>query len=83
VKHEAKAMSNQEINRIRQKFDSFDTDSNGLIDLQEFLDMIDVLYPGTSASYLEGGFVLMDQNHDGYIDFQEFLGWWREEDWGD
>ena len=74
-------MSDREIDRIRQKFDAFDKDSNGLIDLEEFLDMIGELYPGTSASYLEGGFVLMDLNHDGHIDFEEFLGWWREEDW--
>ena len=51
------------------------------LERQEFLGMIDVLYPGTSASYLESGFVVMDQNHDGYIDFQEFVDWWREEDW--
>ena len=74
-------MSDEEIDRIRRRFDFFDKDSNGLIDLEEFLAMIDVLYPGTSASYLESGFVVMDQNHDGYIDFQEFEDWWREEDW--
>ena len=74
-------MSDEETRQIRQKFDSFDKDSNGLIDLDEFLDMVDVLYPGTSASYLESGFVLMDRNHDGYIDFQEFLDWWRKADW--
>jgi len=74
-------MSDREIDRIREKFDSFDQDSNGLIDLEEFLDMIDVLYPGTNASYLESGFVMMDLNHDGYIDFHEFLDWWQGEDW--
>jgi calmodulin len=73
-------MSSHDLDRIRQKFDSFDRDDNGMIDLQEFLDMIDELYPGTSASYLESGFVLIDENQDGYIDFQEFLEWWQEED---
>ena len=75
-------MRDEETDRIRREFDSFDKDNNGLIDLQEFLDMLDVLYPGTSNSYLESGFVIMDQNQDGYIDFQEFLDWWQEEDWG-
>lgn len=74
-------MRDGELDRIRQEFDSFDKDSNGLIDLQEFLGMIAVLYPGANASYLEGGFVLMDQNCDGYIDFLEFLEWWQDEDW--
>ena len=73
--HEAK------IDRIREQFDSFDKDDDGLIDLQEFLGMIAVLYPDANSSYLEGGFVLMDENCDGYIDFLEFLGWWQEEDW--
>lgn len=75
-------MSDQEIEQIRLQFESFDRDNNGMIDLPEFLEMIDVLYPGTSNSYLESGFVLMDQNQDGYIDFQEFLAWWQEEVWG-
>ena len=71
----------EEIARIRKEFDAFDKDSNGLIDLQEFIAMIAILYPGTNSNYLEGGFALMDQNCDGQIDFQEFLGWWQEEDW--
>ena len=25
--------------------------------------------------------VMMDLNHDGYIDFHEFLDWWQGEDW--
>jgi calmodulin len=74
-------MSDGEIDRIRKEFDSFDKDSNGLIDLEEFLGMIAVLYPGSNSSYIEGGFTLMDQNSDGLIDFQEFLGWWQAEDW--
>jgi calmodulin len=74
-------MSDEEIDRIRKEFDSFDKDNNGLIDLQEFLDMIAVLYPSTKSSYVEGGFTLMDENSDGFIDFQEFLGWWQAEDW--
>ena len=74
-------MSDGEIDRIRKQFDSFDKDNNGMIDLQEFLDMIAVLYPHSNSSYIEGGFTLMDENCDGLIDFQEFLGWWQEEDW--
>ena len=74
-------MSDGEIEGLRERFNFFDTDGNGLIDLQEFLGMIEVLYPGTQPSYLESGFLIMDQNQDGYVDFQEFLDWWREEDW--
>jgi Ca2+-binding EF-hand superfamily protein len=74
-------MSNDATDRVRSAFESFDTDGNGLIDFDEFLDMIERLYPGTSATYLEAGFVLMDTNQDGYIDLQEFLEWWRDEDW--
>jgi Ca2+-binding EF-hand superfamily protein len=74
-------MSDGEIDLIRKEFDSFDKDGNGMIDLEEFLDMIATLYPGSNASYIEGGFTLMDENSDGLIDFQEFLGWWRQEDW--
>lgn len=77
----AKVMKETKIDRIRKEFERFDTDGNGLIDLEEFLGMIDVLYPGTDSSYIEGGFTLMDQNLDGRIDFQEFLGWWQETDW--
>jgi Ca2+-binding EF-hand superfamily protein len=74
-------MSNPEIDRIRREFDSFDTDGNGLIDLEEFLGMVAVLYPGTDSSSVQVGFTLMDENCDGLIDFFEFLGWWQEKDW--
>jgi len=76
-------MSEEAIDLIRETFHVYDTNDDGLIDMDEFLVMIDALYPGTSASYLESGFFIMDQNQDGYIDLQEFLDWWQGEDLGE
>ena len=76
-------MNDEDVARIRKEFDSFDKDNNGLIDLQEFVDMIASLYPKSDSSYIEGGFTLIDDNGDGLIDFEEFLRWWQDEDWED
>jgi Ca2+-binding EF-hand superfamily protein len=30
---------------------------------------------------VEEGFNLIDDNHDGFIDFEEFANWWKEGWW--
>ena len=32
-------------------------------------------------SHVEEGFKIIDDNDDGYIDFEEFLAWWQEGWW--
>ncbi|MFC6440056.1 EF-hand domain-containing protein [Bowmanella sp. JS7-9] len=71
------ALSNENIEQIRQEFDFFDKDGNGQIDLVEFIELLTVLAPKTKASAVEEAFRDLDENGDGYIDFEEFLVWWQ------
>ena len=49
--------------------------------LTEFIELLTVLSPKTKASHVEEGFGLIDKNHDGSIDFDEFLEWWQQSWW--
>lgn len=71
-------LSPEKIEEIRKEFDYFDTDKNGQIDLKEFIEMLTILSPKTRANQVQDGFNMIDDNGDGYIDFEEFLAWWQE-----
>ena len=74
-------LSEKELAQIKQEFDFFDRDSNGQLSLTEFIELLTVLSPKTKVSAVEEGFNLIDDNHDGYIDFEEFVNWWKEGWW--
>ncbi len=71
-------LSPEKIAEIRKEFEYFDSDKNGQLDLPEFIEMLTVFSPKTKASHVEEGFNMIDDNGDGYIDFEEFLSWWQE-----
>ena len=68
----------EKVEAIQKDFSFFDRDGNGQIALQEFIELLTVISPKTKVSHVEEGFKLIDENHDGYIDFEEFLAWWQE-----
>lgn len=74
-------LTEQQRNDIRSEFNFFDRDGNGMIELPEFIELLTVLSPKTKVSSVEEGFNLIDDNHDGSIDFEEFVHWWQEGWW--
>jgi len=76
-----KKLTAEEIAEIRKDFDFFDRDLNGQIDLREFIELLTILSPKTKAGNVQEGFSLIDGNNDGYIDFDEFLEWWKDGWW--
>jgi Ca2+-binding EF-hand superfamily protein len=74
-------LTEQQLNDIRSEFNFFDRDGNGMIELPEFIELLTVLSPKTKVSSVEEGFNLIDDNHDGSIDFEEFVHWWQEGWW--
>ena len=71
-----KDLDEEELDEVREAFDYNDRDEDGLIDLEEFADMLDDLEADMSDAETREGFREIDTNHDGKIDFGEFAAWW-------
>ena len=73
-----KDLDEEELDEVREAFDYNDRDEDGLIDLEEFADMLDDLEADMSDAETREGFREIDTNHDGKIDFGEFAAWWAD-----
>lgn len=67
-------------NELRQTFDRFDRDSNGVIDYAEFCELLDALDSDMEDESRRIGFDIIDTDHGGTIDFDEFAAWWNDQD---
>lgn len=72
-----KPLSEQRVEEIKGHFDFFDKDNNGSIDLAEFTELLQILSPDSDDKQAQKGFELIDTNGNGYIEFNEFLSWWK------
>jgi len=72
-----KQISAEQLVEIEENFAFFDRDSNNKIDLGEFTKLLRVISPTATLAQAQKGFELIDENKDGHIDFDEFLGWWE------
>lgn len=70
-------LSQEEITEIKDHFDFFDKDGSGLIDLDEFTQLLKVLAPEASHDNAVRGFATIDADQNEQIDFDEFLDWWK------
>jgi calmodulin len=61
---------------LREAFDYNDRNADGMIQLEEFLEMLGDLEAGVSDREARIGFQDIDTNDDGLIDFGEFVAWW-------
>jgi calmodulin len=71
--------SNEQLDELREAFDYNDRDSDGRIQLDEFVEMLDELEADMSDDDARVGFQDIDTNDDGLIDFEEFVAWWSED----
>jgi calmodulin len=63
---------------LREAFDAFDIDGNGIIDAEEFGRLLDALDAGMSDEEKAIGFAEIDDNGNGQIEFSEFYRWWTD-----
>jgi len=61
---------------LRARFDQYDGDADGRIDLSEFSTLLDALGLGYEEAQVRSAFDSLDRDHDGRIDFSEFSEWW-------
>ena len=65
-----------EIERLREDFEYFDRNDDGLMEFPEFVRFLQALEAGMTESECRIGFGEIDTDHDGAIEFEEFLDWW-------
>lgn len=72
-----KPLSDKKVEEIKEHFNFFDRDNNGAIDVEEFGELLQVLTPESNQEQAHQGFSLIDTDGSGYIEFDEFLAWWK------
>jgi hypothetical protein len=63
---------------LQEYFDKCDHDDDGRIQYEEFLRLLDYLHARSSNPDPEQLFRRMDNDHDGFIDIQQFVAGWME-----
>lgn len=61
---------------LREDFEFFDQDGDGLLEFSEFTEFMDGLGADMTGEECRIGFEEIDSNRDGRIQFGEFLEWW-------
>jgi Ca2+-binding EF-hand superfamily protein len=61
---------------LREDFDYFDEDHDGLMEFGEFVGLMDGLGADMSSEECRVGFAEIDTDRDGVIELDEFLNWW-------
>lgn len=61
---------------LREGFEQFDTDHDGLMQFEEFLAFISELDADMSLEDSRIGFEDIDTDRNGVISFEEFVQWW-------
>jgi Ca2+-binding EF-hand superfamily protein len=65
-------------NELRRLFARFDADRDGLIDEQEFREILETLGDAPSNEVLSLNFAAIDSNSDGMVNFHELMRWWLD-----
>jgi calmodulin len=68
----------EERGRLREDFDFNDLNKDGRLTLGEFISYMKGLDEDITSEECEIGFDTIDTNHDGGIEFDEFLAWWTD-----
>ncbi|HEY0469764.1 MAG TPA: EF-hand domain-containing protein [Polyangiaceae bacterium] len=61
---------------LRARYDAFDRDADGRIDLGEFASLLDALGLGYEQAQVRAAFEAIDGDQNGQLDFAEFSEWW-------
>ncbi len=68
----------EEIEELRESFRYNDSNDDGKIDFEEFVNMLKELGAGVDTREARVGFDDIDTDNDNAIGFDEFVEWWTE-----
>ena len=78
AERERKVMEREMESRLRRKFRKLDADGSGALDQDEVMRLIEAMGVSLSKRQTAAAMVVMDNDGDGEIDFEEFSAWWKE-----
>ena len=61
---------------LRARYDGYDRNGDGRLDLSEFGELLEQLGAGYSDAQIHSALDSVDADHNGQIDFAEFGEWW-------
>lgn len=70
--------TDKEVKKIQKVFKSFHPDKNGKVESQHLAELLEEVFPTATKRAIEMIIVAVDEDHDGAIDFQEFLALMRK-----
>ena len=73
-----KDLNPTQLEELRQKFDTVDSNGDGWIVDKEFISLLQRLDDDLSRDECLLAFEATDADGDGSISFEEFIGWWTE-----
>jgi Ca2+-binding EF-hand superfamily protein len=62
---------------LEELFDEADEDGDRRIEFPAFAQLLDDLGADMEYDELRTGFRKIDRDHDGAVDFKDFVEWWR------
>jgi calmodulin len=74
----ANQLTEEDIEEIREIFEHFDANHDGVIQRSEFKALLEALDADLEPEEVQAGLDALDDNHNGVIDFDEFLAWWSD-----
>lgn len=74
----ASNLSEDDLAEIREIFDHFDANGDGVIQRSEFAALLEALDANAGSEEVQAGLDALDDNRNGLIEFEEFLKWWSD-----
>jgi Ca2+-binding EF-hand superfamily protein len=71
-------LTSDELADLAEQFDECDADGDQRIDFTEFSQLLENLGSDIAPAQRRARFDAIDLNHDGAIDRNEFMQWWRK-----
>ena len=68
-------LSEEQLDELREDFDFNDANGDGRIEYEEFKELMEFLEADMSNTDIRTGFAEIDTDHDGAIEFDEFVAW--------